>query len=87
MFCISSGVVISKHPIVSDIQESCNQENTIRLCWVFSHIEVQMNERVDQAAKNAIENQVTDIGTLRTYLKVQVMATITGKFNDRENET
>ena len=50
--------IYPKHPIVSDFQEYCNQENTIRLCRAPTHVGEQMNERVDQA-RNATENQVT----------------------------
>ena len=70
-----------KHPIVSDIQGYCNHGNAIRMCWVPSHVGVQMKERVDQAAKSAIENKVTDIP--RTDLKNQVKAIITSRFDDR----
>ena len=83
---LAVGVLYLKHQIVRDIQEYCNHENTIRLCWVPNHVGVQMNESVDQAAKRAIENLVTDVGIPRTDLKAQVKATITGKFNDRWNE-
>ena len=40
------------------------------MCWVPSHVLVQLYKRVNEAAKNEIENQATDL--LRTDLQVQV---------------
>ena len=57
----------SKHPIVTTIQSTLIQlqENSkqIEFCWVPSHVGVQENEFVDEAARSVIDNiEIEQIG-------------------------
>ena len=64
----------NRHPLVIEILEAVQRSNKRHdLCWVFSHVGITANERVDQAAKQAIGLPgVKNIYLPRSYYKTLV---------------
>ena len=77
----------NQHPIIRKIQtEMAVSEKSFRLCWVPSHIGIRHNEKVDTAARRAIDQlQVTDIkiprGDYKAYVKKQAKAQWAERWN------
>ena len=64
----------NNHPIIQEICKAIYESgNTFYFCWVPAHIDIELNEEADVAARNATQNQIVEnIRLPRSDIKCQI---------------
>ena len=76
----------SRNPLIQSIQQLCVNGIALKLCWTPSHVGIELNERVDRAAREVIDSHMTYQQIPRSDYKIMSKNKITNKWAETWRE-